>query len=156
MSFRATIDAIMASVSTEVPSVAWSIGSRSEAAHTSPPSVRWAPVADAIGAAPKRSASTDHLTRVIAGVDTTFRVKCWGVDFDQAEQIRDAVLRGCQKSAPAFARGERGTWLDSDAITEGEAVEITVILRGFVPESPAPAVVTVTTVDTTDTEVSSQ
>lgn len=155
MSLRSVITDIMERVALEVSSVTHSVGAREAEAHCAPPNVRWVPISDAIGPAPKRAASSDHLTRTIAGLDTSFRVLCWGADFDGAELLRDAVLRGCQYVAPSYALGTRGVWVESGAITEGELVELSVTLRGFVPESPSPTVATITTTDTTDTGVSS-
>lgn len=152
MSFRETIHTVMASVLSEVSDTVWSIGSRTETSRTSPPSVRWAPVTDTV-TTPRKVATTDRLARIITGLSTTFRVTCWGADYEQADLLRDAVLRGCRLAAPTYALGQSGAWLDSDAVSEGEAVELTVTFHGHVTEAPAPTTVTITDVDTTDTEV---
>ena len=143
-SLREVITDVMADVAAEVAGTTHTVGSRHVAEHGSPPLVRWVPVSEEIGAAPKREASPDRLTRTIAGLDATFRVICWGTDFDQAEDLRDALLRGLHRAAPAYARAARAQWLDSEATTHGEAVVLTVVLKGFVPAA-APTTVTITT-----------
>lgn len=152
MTFASTITTVMTSVAAEVAGVVWSVGAREGDAHVAPPSVRWIPERDRYGAAPKRAVTADHLTRTIAGVDTTFRVVCWGESYTQAATLRDAVLRGCHAAAPAFASGEAGRWVDTGVMTAGEAVEITITFNGFVPDT-SPTLATVDTIDTTFTGI---
>lgn len=151
MTLSTTIAAVNAAVALEVAGLSTSVGARLADDHVAPPCLRWIPSSDEPGAAPKRSPLASGLQRALVGLDTAFDVDCWGLDFEGAIILRDALIRALVSvvGPTAFVLGT-GTWARGDALTLGESVTLRVTIRGYVPET-APTVATVATVafDTT-------
>lgn len=145
MTLSATITAVNATVLAEVAGTTFSVGSKVADDHGSPPRVRWVPVADEPGAAPKLSPLASGLQRAVRAIATTFDVECWGADFEAAVTLRDALVRALHSAAgPSVYTLAAGRWAQGDALTLGEATSLRVTLRAYVPET-APTVATVTT-----------
>lgn len=148
MTLTSTIAAVQTAVAAEVPTATYSLGSKVADDQHAPPRVRWIPVTDEPGPAPKLSPMASGLQRALVGMSTTFDVECWGSDFEGAVDLRDALIRalhtvsGVGPTAYALASGP---WARGDALTLGEAVTLRVTLRAYVPET-APTVHTVATV----------
>lgn len=155
MTLSATIAAVDAAVLAEVPTCTFGVGWRVADDHGSPPRVRWLPLADEPGAAPKLSPLATGLQRALCAMPTTFDVECWGEDFEGAVTLRDALVRALHSAVgpQAFALAG-GPWARGDALTLGEAVTLRVTLRAYVPETE-PTVTQVATVafDTTGATV---
>lgn len=146
MTLSTTIAAVNAAVLLEVPGLVTSVGSRLTDDHQSPPCLRWVPVSDEPGPAPKFSPLASNLQRALVGLDTVFEVECWGSDFESAVTLRDALVRALHGTVgtTAFALAA-GNWTRGDALTLGESVTLRVTLRCYVPET-APTVATITVV----------
>lgn len=146
MTLSATIAAVDAAVLAEVPTCTFGVGWRVADDQGSPPRVRWLPLADEPGAAPKLSPLATGLQRALCAMPTTFDVECWGEDFEAAVSLRDALVRALHSAAgPSVYAIGAGRWAQGDALTLGESTTLRVTLRAYVPET-APTVATVTTV----------
>ncbi len=145
MTLTSTITAVNAAVLAEVAGCTFGVGWRVADDHGAPPRVRWLPVADEPGAAPKLSPLASGLQRALYAVSTTFDVECWGEDFEAAVTLRDALVRSLHSAAgPTVYALSSGRWAQGDALALGEATSLRVTLRAYVPET-APTVATVTT-----------
>lgn len=150
MTLSATIATINAAVLAEVAGCLFTVGSRDADRHAAPPCVRWVPLDDEPGPAPKKSPLASGLQRALVGLDTTFDVECWGATFEDAVTLRDALVRALHASPgpTGYAIG-RGRWAQGGTLTLGESVTMRVTLRAYVPETaPAVAVISTTAFDT--------
>lgn len=146
MTLSTTIAAINAAVLAEVAGCTFSVGSRVADDQSDYPRVRWVPIVDEPGPAPKNSPIASGLQRALMGMPTTFDVECWGEDFEAAVLLRDALVRSLHSVVgPASYALGAGRWAQGDALTRGESTSLRVTLRGYVPEA-SPTVATVTTV----------
>ena len=132
---RSVIASVMAEACKDVEGLLWDVGARAAAENKSPPRADWIPERGA-HRGPQQSG---HNPRPIANRWVQFSVRCHGADHDAAEAIMAAVVRGAHL---ALTRGGYELvgeeWADVGAITQGEAVVLSISLGLPVFDRPQP------------------
>ncbi len=102
------------------------LGARALAAEGSPPRIVMFPVEGPV------SVAQDNVS-AIRDVDLVFAVRCWGKDFDEADDLLQRFCQGLVEQAVAdvsfFFKTQTETWnTDPDTNRQGEEVELLIVV----------------------------